>query len=298
MARLKNISAGTLSVLDVGIEIPLNGVIEIKEISIDDYRSSLDIPNLITSGDLVVIDNNNNQLNTLNSQNFISDNQGIDLSLFYKISEIDSLLNNIRVSVLNKVNNIYELPLHSLISSRLTFATNNPDSISFYSGLGRSHYVNQQVTTVQDVISVTGKGVFSGMILPRLRINTATNRTVTVTLIIDGVTSTETINYHNTNSASYRLFYGGLRFSRQPSFYSRENQRNATTDKRPSHIGSMTSASVAYVLHENQLKSFPFYPRIHFENSLEIKIQTNVSNVYSTVSYRNRIIPFYNMDLS
>jgi hypothetical protein len=290
MSSIKNISLIDETIDDIGLVLAPNEIIDIKDIDLEDYRRSVDLPLMIDSGTLIVLDNTGFPLSTIQSSSFITDNQEIDLSKYYTIDQVTDLLNSLPDGgIVNKITDIVKLPLWSVYYKKLIYNKYNPDTGNFYKYSNLFYYNNLQVSTEQKIITINGKGVFSGLILPRLKSSTNNDSTVKITMIVDGVETTETIKYQKTNSTSYRLFLGGLLFKEPPRFEYIVNSNNATTDRRLTDIGYITSTT-SNILHKNQLDTMPSIPRVNFETSLTIKVQTNSSDVFSTSKYAKRFI--------
>jgi|GEM_PF-6244177 len=306
MSIIKNISQNIVNINDIGFELQPNETLDLNDLDVSEYQNSIDLPALINTGVLVYLDVDGvTELTVEESQTIHEEKTVIDLSKYYTKDEVQNLI----LAELSNMNfnatDIIHLPVFSVKSSNLKYGSSStPDGSTFYKTLTTPYHVNQSTTLRQTVAEVSGSGYFTGLMLPRLKNDSGSNRKIEIFITIDGTEFSEEFTYTNDNNDEYRIFIGsayGTKSGRLESgggllTYNDDDDDDYNTvssDRRIHRFGVVSSKSDAQILHPMQFINDPLKPKIKFNSSLKIEYQLSNSTIYSTSSYKNRSVAFY-----
>ena len=299
ITKLKNTTVNPLDLDDIGTTISVGGEILVIDIPFEDYRTSLDIKNNIASGSLVFVDDLDIELSTQQSTEELNITANLDLSDYIKTSDMEAYVTQ-RISEIagtnpmNILTDIVELPIYSLPSSKVYFAKQNSNNSKFYKSSTSTYHIDDGTTNLQTLADITGSGILGGILLPELETHNGAGRAVTVSITLDGQTTTEVFNYDDSHNDSYRLYLGSLT-TRKNELYIFEdtpNRRCMTTNRRPQHSGYFNNVQ-CYIPHLSTLQTLLYLPRMKFNSDLKVTYQCSESLMYENSSYQNRATAFY-----
>lgn len=279
----------TIAIDDIGDEIaPLS----FMTVTDEDIKQPT-LASFIDLGIILIQNADGNVLTVEESQEYKELSVNFEPTKYFTKAEVLELMSAIRI--VNNATSLTHMPIFSVNYNKIRYATYNPDNGDFYTDSVRPYYVFQPNETEQDVIEINGSGYFYGLILPRLK-NNEGDFSLTVKLTCDDMVFEEVLTYTEENSKNNRIYIGGMIMSTDVDYDDEETENTVYTNLRPYPQGSLVSKKYVYIPHDNQMKNNPLLPRFPFKNYFKVSVQASDGDLFSTSSYRNRIVPFFNFE--